>query len=445
MLLLAKREPVMDHRPNHQSYHRGAALLITIIIICIICTILLSTQLILIRQSYQTTYGFQRNEQSIYNSLANIYDALWFRINNETPPSTAYVGYNNSNVTRTNIDSSTFESQTNLNDSSRRARATFNDSSIPLDNYADVVLILDKSASMGATSNANYAQNCLLNNNPANCDCLIPDASGLSSCEPLASLRSGMQNFYFTFTTPTSIPRFRIGTIFFGANGINPSFSEIISNSNNYYQFNNETELKNHYMTEIRPRLNYPNGYSNIQDAITKATTIFTSNRSDIPPGANYYQYEIVVTDGNPLAYGTTLPHTPCAVSPCPDAKAAAISAFNIASGYDDLYSNPRPNANRRCMLILGYGITDAAGIAELNSYLMRPGTSINDGPIILGGDPDPNCHPDLNIDIGNPLSNNPHILIVDSANKVGEGLLSIANAINDTLTTFTLQEINPQ
>jgi hypothetical protein len=503
MLLLVTKEQNMVPNPKPKT---GAALLITIIIVAIVCTILLSTQLILIQQSYESTFGYARNEQSIYNSLANLTDAIWFRLNSTIDTTTGtYTGYNNTDVS-TSFNNTGFESQTNLNDSARRARASFNTAAINQNIYADIAILTDRSASMAVLDfDTNQYTDCISGINVHNCSCLIPDPStGLSSCEPMRTVRASLTEFYKQFgyvgpLTPTPAAhtvtreRVRIGQVVFGSTLTSlPSYASIAYvkppitgdlaffgaykiNDSNFEQFKIESASD----------LKYPSGYSNLGRAVNFAHRTVLADTRDVSDG-EYYKYMVMMTDGFPNAYGDTHTNTNICNHPSVENLPAYgtneyTNLINACSNSAEPNNNTYPtnyainelriaanSPNNICILILAYGpLARTPNLHGQTSYTINEHliNFIHGNNIPRNQDnPNGNCH--NAIDIGNITSsatvngvnltsNTSEATKIKDALKyirfavntadINTQLGDIGESINDTIHSFTIEELDPQ
>lgn len=441
--------PTNANDMDHKS-HQGAILLITIIVITIIGVVLLTTQLLLIQQSYESTYGIQRNEQSVYNSLGNLALVMRDRLKDITPTPQPY---NSSTNSHTNNDWSgnTFRSQTTSVDSSRRTELSFSPGTAGNGSYADMILILDRSASMasGDFTTAQYSS-CLMGvvpppPAPNPCGCLIPMATPTapvggypaavtpapsSSCNPISNLSEGVRTAFNATTFNDATTRLwrhvRIGSIIYGANSGSPStyIAEPSSGStvtpSDYAQLNTQAYVISNHLT-------FPSGYSDISQAVTQAATRFynATPPSHIPAGVTFYRYIILMTDGNPTAYNNG--STRCEDSSSPtfanclnQATLAAQNAINTAS------------ANGFCFLILGYGSSaspDPTPPASLTGLIAGvTTTAFQNG----------NCDPDL--------SESRYVTMVPNISSVGTELAKLVQAVGGTLApSLLIQETTPQ
>jgi len=278
----------------------------------------------------------------------------------------------------------------------------------------------------------------------------------------MTDVRSGIKKVYKIFgypEPPTPTPStaediskrdlIRVSEVIFGAVGANPAGIETVTAPAPLIKINEFTpSIYNNFVY----KMDYPSGYANLSTAINTASSILQSNpRTGISANSTYYKYIIVITDGLPSAPGESgdpLCNQDYGLLQDTISNEFRNSCPNARSNTKTAFQNAVADSNA-CMLILAYGPNAFTPHNTLNPHLTDYLNDSNNNLINHVNAQNPgNC--DIEIDIHNKgdINSNPalqYIRFADSATSVGDELAAIAGLIDDTITSVTLQEINPQ
>ena len=448
---------MVHNKSNSQS---GSALLISVLFLSILLTLILAAQIVVIRQNYIAVYNDGRSEQTSYNALANIANAIWNYVN-KLPADTTRIEvageYENTGVVTEGLpepSENRVTIQSGSSDVRRQLQVHLGTAPRPRLNYADIVLMLDQSGSTAINNYTSGEYSSCLGGKIDLCSCLIPDLiTGRINCQPFSGIYNGASTFLSIFRQEVT----NIGDGIIYKHELLNKLSFIIApdNLNPPNNFKNPpilttdyipTNDENNFLNEVSTYYIKPSGLSTLGEVVVEITdnfdTYFTSiNSSD--PDDQRYNFLVLMTDGSPTTWNPT--SISCA-DPYEGSSGGNGPCFNVRLNITSRLASHNANQdNALCTIVLGYGDLLNPGVKKSqHAYNFVTGNVDISQPNLTNVSTNGRCPPSLDLD---PSTTNikEHYIIVDPLiTDISTALGNIANRISLSLNSIRIKTQDP-